>query len=133
MFLHGNRVACLCFNDGSTIDRTPAKGCYMQKTKKKCDRADGLIRNRLHFDSEPWQIASKLIFINALLIGLPTILCYYNLALGSGSLTWLHYSLVALYLTSAAMVIAESTAAVWRRFAEPSRLQWIRQSPWPRW
>ena len=66
---------------------------------------------------EYWNIASKLIFLNVLLIGLPTIVCYYSLELGGISLKWLHFSLVALYLTSAAMLIAESTAAVWRRFA----------------
>ena len=66
---------------------------------------------------EYWKISSKLIFLNVLLIGLPTIICYYSLKLGGISLKWLHFSLVALYLTSAAMLIAESTAAVWRRFA----------------
>lgn len=71
--------------------------------------------------NQRWQIVSKLIFIHALLIGLPTIACYYALELGTGSLRWLHLSLVILYLTSAAMLIAESTAAVWRRFAGKSR------------
>lgn len=69
-----------------------------------------------------WQIAGKLIFLNVLLIGLPTIACYYSMELGNVSLSWLHASLVVLYLTSAAMLIAESTAAVWRRFAGQSRL-----------
>ena len=75
----------------------------MQKRKNNtCDR---------------WTIASKLIFLNVLLIGLPTIVCYYSLELGNLSLRWLHILLVTLYLTSAFMLIAESTAAVWRRFA----------------
>ncbi|MEM8805333.1 MAG: glycosyltransferase family 2 protein [Cyanobacteria bacterium P01_G01_bin.38] len=68
-----------------------------------------------------WQIASKLIFVNVLLIGLPTIVCY-SLKLGGISLRWLHLSVVMLYLLSAAMLIAESSAAVWRRFAGQSRL-----------
>ena len=96
----------------STVDPTPAEGCYMQNNK--CDRMGQL--NAL------WQSISKLIFLNVLLIGLPTILCYYSLKLGGISLQWLHLSLVALYLTSAVMLIAESTAAVWRRFAGQSRL-----------
>ncbi|MEM9908488.1 MAG: glycosyltransferase family 2 protein, partial [Cyanobacteria bacterium P01_D01_bin.44] len=68
-----------------------------------------------------WQIASKLIFVNVLLIGLPTIVCY-SLELGGISLRWLHLLVVMLYLLSAAMLIAESSAAVWRRFAGQARL-----------
>ncbi|MEA5465708.1 glycosyltransferase [Leptothoe sp. PORK10 BA2] len=96
----------------------------MQKKNNKCDRniAGLSISQSWRFQGEHWQIASKLIFLNVLFIGLPTIVCYYSLALGNPSLKWLHSSLVILYLTSAAMVIAESTAAVWRRFAGQSRL-----------
>ncbi|MEO1400917.1 MAG: glycosyltransferase family 2 protein [Cyanobacteria bacterium J06635_1] len=80
-------------------------------------------RDRRHLRSRDirWQIASKLIFVNVLLIGLPTIVCY-SLELGGISLRWLHFSLVMLYLLSAAMLIAESSAAVWRRFAGQSHL-----------
>ncbi|EKV00501.1 glycosyl transferase [Leptolyngbya sp. PCC 7375] len=91
----------------------------MQTKNRKCDRTNaGLSVFNL---SDRWQTASKLIFINVLLIGLPTIVCYYSLQLGGISLTWLHFSLVALYLSSAVMLIAESTAAVSRRFASQSR------------
>ena len=81
--------------------------------KKGTKRAAKLNR----FKREPWQIANKLLLLNVLVIGLPTIICYYGLTLGNLSLRWLHFSLVLLYLTSAAMVMAESMAAVWRRFA----------------
>ncbi|MEM9977093.1 MAG: glycosyltransferase family 2 protein [Cyanobacteria bacterium P01_D01_bin.2] len=96
----------------------------MQKQTTMCDGAgaDPSVRSRMRFANERWQIASKLIFVHVLLIGLPTIVCYYILELGGTSLRWLHVSLVALYLTSAAMSMAESTAAVWRRFAERSPL-----------
>lgn len=103
----------------STVDPTPKEGCYMPKKNDRCDRKDNDVSGRK--SNERWQIASKLIFINVLLIGLPTIVCYYSLVLGDISLKWLHFSLVALYLTSAAMLIAESTAAVARRFAGQSR------------
>lgn len=85
-------------------------------------------RKKRNQRDQRWQIASKLIFINALLIGLPTIVCYYSLELGNISLRWLHLSLVMLYLTSAAMLIAESTAAVWRRFAGTSRFTQLQPS-----
>ncbi|MEO0351596.1 MAG: hypothetical protein AAF282_16275 [Cyanobacteria bacterium P01_A01_bin.15] len=98
----------------------------MPKKTTMCDRtgagADLSVQSQVRFTSERWQTASKLIFVHVLLIGLPTIVCYYILALGGTSLRWLHVALVALYLTSAAMSIAESTAAVWRRFAERSPL-----------
>lgn len=98
----------------------------MPEINSECDRERQFSRfiseRPSRFNREPWQIASKLIFLNVLLIGLPTIVCYYSLSLGNISLKWLHFSLVALYLTSAAMLIAESTAAVWRRFARKSKL-----------
>ncbi|MBE9067683.1 glycosyltransferase [Leptolyngbya cf. ectocarpi LEGE 11479] len=102
----------------------------MQEKNNRCDSPPGRLRQRTGADvsvlgylrsHQPWQIASKLIFLNVLLIGLPTIVCYYSLELGNLSLKWLHVSLVILYLTSAAMLVAESTAAVWRRFAGQSR------------
>ena len=97
--------------------QTPAEGCPMS-ISKKCDRIGANVRQRSRsVTNERWQIASKLIFLNVLLIGLPTIVCYYCLKLGNISLKWLHVSLVVLYLTSAAMLIAESTSAVTRRFA----------------
>ncbi|MEO0457036.1 MAG: glycosyltransferase family 2 protein [Cyanobacteria bacterium P01_A01_bin.114] len=78
-------------------------------------------RNSLRSRDVRWQIVSKLIFVHALLIGLPTIVCY-SLALGGISLRGLHFSLVVLYLASAAMLITESSAAIWRRFAGQTQL-----------
>ena len=98
----------------------------MPEMNSQCDRERQFSRfsseRTSRFNREVWQIASKLIFLNVLLIGLPTIVCYYSLSQGNISLKWLHFSLVVLYLTSAAMLIAESTAAVWRRFAKKSQL-----------
>ncbi|MEM8614190.1 MAG: glycosyltransferase family 2 protein [Cyanobacteria bacterium P01_H01_bin.105] len=91
----------------------------MPTKNNQCDRTSSDLSVRKL--SGPWQIASKLIFLNVLLIGLPTIVFYYNLQLGGISLKWLHFSLVALYLTSAVMLIAEATTAVSRRFASQSR------------
>lgn len=62
----------------------------------------------------------KILFVHTVVIGVPTIICYY-LRLGGASLFGLHVAIAAVYLVTAAMICVESTIAIFRRFAaEPS-------------
>jgi cellulose synthase/poly-beta-1,6-N-acetylglucosamine synthase-like glycosyltransferase len=69
----------------------------------------------------------KAIFTHVVLIGIPTIF-FYSLRQGGWSLTGLHLAIATFYLFSAFMLLLESAAAMFRRFAttdykrDPSRL-----------
>jgi cellulose synthase/poly-beta-1,6-N-acetylglucosamine synthase-like glycosyltransferase len=64
-----------------------------------------------------WSIElHKLIYTHVVLIGIPTIL-YYCLRVGGWNLINLHMAIATFYLASALIIIAETTNALFRRFA----------------